>query len=149
MPGETYHVTDVAKGAALAGEAPEHRLERWEKWYPLLVQEVDLVAKSDAKVLAVGKDPAQFLEGKGFKLSGTILSYSPTAARWRMAAAKDRAAEFQRFANSVAIADVMNVARAATTEAGIQEALRQEILKTTQRLVLVTQASDVHVQGPL
>ena len=47
-PGQTYYVTDISKGAMSVKRANLDRTVRYERWFPLLVQEIDLVAKPDA-----------------------------------------------------------------------------------------------------
>ena len=42
-PEESYHITDLAKGAMLVDHARRGRKERYDAWYPLLKDEIDLV----------------------------------------------------------------------------------------------------------
>ena len=110
--GETYYMTDVSKGAMPIRRARETRSPRWGSWYGLLMDELDLVAKPEASFFAVGRQVERFLRAKGFqKLSATLLHYSRQAARHRRAFISGREAEFAIFARSVALADIVTVAR--------------------------------------
>lgn len=42
---QTYYLTDLSKGAMLLERAKDGNAERYERWYPLLVEELNLVAK--------------------------------------------------------------------------------------------------------
>lgn len=53
-PTEQYYITDMSKGAMPVDRARIGRTQRWGRWYDLLVEEVNLVAKPRARVFAVG-----------------------------------------------------------------------------------------------
>lgn len=53
-PAERYHLTDLSKGAMLTGHASIGRNSRYDRWYGLLVEELDLVARPGAGIFAVG-----------------------------------------------------------------------------------------------
>ena len=60
-----YYFTDLAHGAMngkLKG-AQDH--DRYERWYPLLEEELGLVAKPNAKVISIGNTASRFLAQKG------------------------------------------------------------------------------------
>ena len=79
--GRTYHLTDLSKGAMLTRHADEKREERYRKWYPLLNRELELVAKPNAPIIAIGNVVHGFLTNQGMSgLMGPILHYSPQAA---------------------------------------------------------------------
>src|SRR5262245_27273601 len=42
-PEQRYHITDLSKGAMLVGRAGLARAERYDRWYELLHEEIDLV----------------------------------------------------------------------------------------------------------
>jgi len=52
-PTERYHITDLSKGAMLVERARIERSPRYDRWYGLLVEEPDLVAKPGAGIFAV------------------------------------------------------------------------------------------------
>ena len=79
--GETYYITDLAKGAMLAKEAVEGRIARYERWYPILEKELGLVARQDAKIISIGDGVGRFLSRKGiYGHAGTIRHFSSQAA---------------------------------------------------------------------
>ena len=86
--GESYLLTDLAKGAMTVADAADNRQERYEAWYPLLLQEIELVGKPGAPVVAIGKAVETFLRKKcleewtGRQLHH-VLHYSPVASGFR------------------------------------------------------------------
>jgi hypothetical protein len=42
-PEESYHVTDISKGAMVVKRAAKERWERYDRWYPLLLEELQLL----------------------------------------------------------------------------------------------------------
>lgn len=53
-PTERYHTTDWSKGAMLVKRAGVARTDRYDRWYGLLVDEMNLVATPGAGMFAVG-----------------------------------------------------------------------------------------------
>ena len=45
---ERYHITDLSKGAMLVDRSGPARDERYDRWYPLLEDEINLVATPNA-----------------------------------------------------------------------------------------------------
>lgn len=87
-PNERYHITDWSKGAIPTRLAGADRGQRYDRWYPLLVEEVDLVASSGARIFAVGKQVAWHLDRRAFPRPVTqVMHYSPLAALARAAIA--------------------------------------------------------------
>jgi hypothetical protein len=85
-PTQRYHITDLSKGAMLVERAGVARTQRYDRWYGLLVEELDLVATSGAGIFAVGNAVAQHLERRAFPRPFTqVLHYSGLAARARAA----------------------------------------------------------------
>ena len=89
QPGETYFLTDVSKGAMPVEMAGIDRKQRYEEWYPLLLEEIGIVGKPGAPIIAIGKDVYNFLrqsgleEGTGRRLYD-VVHYSPQAVRaWK------------------------------------------------------------------
>ncbi len=132
--GETYHVTDISKGPMFIREASQDRWRRWERWYPSLIQEIKVVAKPGAKILALGKEPERFLEAKGFsRLDGRILHCGVKAARYRKRSVEGREAEFERFATAITLDDIVKCAEEATAAAEFSVELRTQILGDLRR----------------
>lgn len=111
-PGQRYHITDLSKGAMLVKRADVARFERYDRWYPLLLEEVALVAAPEALIFAVGDVAASYLAERGFP--GTfkrIMHYSSQAAAARLAATRGHEAAFAAFSDSVTLADVLAAAK--------------------------------------
>ena len=67
-PGdETYWLTDLSKGAMPADMAAMNREARYEAWYPLLLEEIELVGKPCCPVIAIGQSVEVFLRKKDFE----------------------------------------------------------------------------------
>ena len=83
--GETYHITDLAKGSMPVEDAKHHRQERYERWYPLLRNELALLQKpGKTRLIAVGKVVDDFLNKKDLcKQVERVLHYSSAAASHR------------------------------------------------------------------
>ena len=86
-PGETYHLTDVSKGAMPVTVAALDRDRRYGEWYPLLLKEIAIVGKPGAPVVAIGKEVEGFLQKRD--LEGTtgrtlyaVQHYSLQASRY-------------------------------------------------------------------
>ena len=67
--GETYHLTDLSKGAMPVTVAALDRDRRYNEWYPLLLEEIAIVGKPGAPVIAIGKKVEKFLRQRD--LEGT------------------------------------------------------------------------------
>ena len=65
--GETYHLTDVSKGAMPVTVAALDRARRYEEWYTLLQEEIAIVGKPGAPVIAIGKYVETFLQQRDLK----------------------------------------------------------------------------------
>lgn len=93
--GETYYLTDVSKGAMPVAMAGIEREQRYREWYPLLLEEIDIVGKPGAPIIAIGKKVQNFLqrqdlEGKARRPLHAVLHYSNQAARyWNTEAEED------------------------------------------------------------
>jgi hypothetical protein len=101
-PTERYHITDLSKGAMLVERARVERSPRYDRWYGLLVEELDLVAKPGAGIFAVGNAVAQHLTRRQFPRPVTrVIHYSGQAGRARAAAIAGHKDDFEKFRNSV------------------------------------------------
>jgi len=115
---QTYHITDISKGVMWTREAYQGRQERYDCWYLLLCDELALVAKPSAKVFAIGKCVEHFLLKKGFSPRPVpLLHYSTQAARFRKECVRGREEEFQRFAATVSLDNIRQVAEEIIAEA--------------------------------
>jgi hypothetical protein len=111
QPEECYHITDLSKGAMLVKRAGVARMERYDRWYPLLLEEIDLVAYPNAGIVTVGKAVSRYLEQRDFPRSFTaVIHYSGQAAPARNAGISGREDSFHEFRESVSLEDVVSTA---------------------------------------
>ena len=93
--GETYHLTDLSKGAMPVKIAASDREHRYKVWYPLLLKEIDVVGKPGASIIAIGKKVGKFLrqndlEGNTDRRLHDVSHYSKSNTKyWKMEAEKD------------------------------------------------------------
>lgn len=100
--GESYYLTDLTKGAMPVTKAQENRRERYDRWYPVLLEELALVAKPSARIYAIGGAVEAYLRRKRFdRPMVRLLHYSGRAAKHRTKAAQGREREFERFAQDL------------------------------------------------
>ena len=133
-PGQTYYVTDISKGAMSVKRANLDRTVRYERWFPLLVQEIDLVAKPDAKVIPVGQAVAQDLRARGFaRALYPILHYSGQAGRARRAAIAGQEDAFRAFASSVSLDSILAAASITLRENDVPPSLLDSTLARLRR----------------
>lgn len=103
--GETYHLTDLSKGAMPVTVAALDRDRRYEQWYPLLLDEIEIVGKPGAPVIAIGKKVETFLRkhrlhNKPGRPLYRVLHYSRQAsAHWKTSADEDEKG-FEAFKNA-------------------------------------------------
>jgi hypothetical protein len=111
--GQTYHVTDLAKGAMPTQQAKKTAKKRWPSWYKLLKKELELVTNPDAPVIAIGRQVKTFLENQKMAESPvrSIPHYSRQARVARTVAPELWPEQHRKFSKSVGIDDVKNVAR--------------------------------------
>ena len=132
-PDEAYHVTDISKGAMTVVDANRDRQSRYERWLPLLRQELDLLSVGETRVIAVGKQVAAFLEGYNIVPALTLLHYSSQAARARNLFVEKCPEEYECFAATVSHADVMDTFAQVTDRANLASRFRQEAEKRLHR----------------
>lgn len=120
---QSYHLTDLSKGAMKVQDAENNRIERYENWYPLLLHELNLVASPNAKVFAVGAQVFNFLQNKQFPWEDCtqIISYSFQAASHWDKAIKGHEDEFEKFQDAVTDKDFLNDAKAVIESSGVPD----------------------------
>src|SRR5215831_14709160 len=64
---QRYHITDLSKGAMLVNRAGLARRQRYDRWYALLQEELDLCATPRAGIVAVGNLVSQHLVRRRFR----------------------------------------------------------------------------------
>ena len=110
--GQTYHVTDLAKGGMPTDQAKRTRNKRWPRWSGLLNEELKLVSKSDARVIALGSQVERFLEKQKLprSLAGSIPHFSTQASLARTIAPQLLPEQYGKFSKDVGIADILGTA---------------------------------------
>ncbi len=117
---QIYHITDLSKGAMPVKEANKKAQERYERWYPLLKEELQLVEKhGKTRVIVFGNDVHDFLKPKSLCNDlGKVIHYSRQAQSHRNNAIDpfvDRFSEFKRTIDMNAfeetVIDVLNQAK--------------------------------------
>jgi len=144
-PGERYHITDLSKGAMLVDRAGRSRDGRYDRWYPLLQQEIDLVATPDAGIVTVGKVVSSYLKRKPFgrSLLRGVIHYSPQAALARRAGIVGREDIFQAFMGSVSLEDLIETAQSVLDAAHVPSEIRNETLSELERSQLTTSRQEL------
>jgi hypothetical protein len=126
---EKYHITDISKGAMPVSHAEANRWKRYDRWYSLLQEEIDLVATSDAHCFAVGKSVDAFLTKRNFQWPFTyLLHYSPQAARARNKGIEGHEEDFEAFRKTVSLEDVVAVAEQVLEASSVPPRFQDEAL---------------------
>jgi hypothetical protein len=127
--GGSYHLTDLSKGAMLVAKARVDRARRYDRWYGLLLDEIDLLAHGKTAVCALGRQVADALRTRRFPRQFVeFLHHSGQAGLGRRRVLVGHEADFDRFAETVTLAPVLRDAHAILEAAGIPDRLRAEIL---------------------
>ncbi|MEL7244930.1 MAG: hypothetical protein AAGM40_21710 [Cyanobacteria bacterium J06573_2] len=127
---QTYHITDLSKGAMLVKEADNNRIQRYENWYPLLLHEMNLVASTNAKVFAIGNHVINFLKRQQFPWDVTqLIHYSGQAVSHWDKVVKDHQQDFERFQDTVTDEDFLNNAKAVIESSKVPLAINKRIFE--------------------
>jgi len=127
--GQWYHVTDVSKGAMTVNKAQAERRLRYRRWYDLLLEELKLLARPDARYFAVGHVVERCLTELHFPFPfDRILHYSGQAAASRKKSVEGHESEFAEFRETISAEDILNTAQRLLVSSGMSTALRNEIL---------------------
>jgi len=132
--GQSYHITDLAKGAMLVKDANINRIERYTNWYPLLLEEINLVGTADVKVFTVGTAVTSFVESQDFPREITPLIHSsPLAAKHWNTIVQQHKATFEAFQNTVSHEDILNNAEEVIKSSGVSNIIRDRILSNLRK----------------
>ena len=108
----TYHLTDLSKGMLPVKVAKDDREKRWKRWYPLLKEELELVAKPCAPIIAIGGQVEGFLKKKNTpKFAGRVLHYSKSASKYRKRIPCEHPDLYKKFAPTVSFDDITNTVK--------------------------------------
>lgn len=128
--GKSYHLTDLAKGAMAVKVAESQRQDRYDRWYPLLLRELQVVAKPGARIISIGRKVERFLKKKNLpRHTGEIPHYSRTANKHWGKSIKGREGDYRKFCAAVKQEYIELVADEVLKEVGVVAALKEEKLK--------------------
>ena len=109
---QTYYITDLSKGAMHVKDAGTERNRRYERWLPLLKDELQVVGKpGETRIVAIGSAATDFLKDKHLckRIEG-VLHYSARAAS-RMGRIQRWIDAFPEFCQTVSIDQIMATAK--------------------------------------
>jgi hypothetical protein len=133
--GETYCITDLSKGAMLVKSAGTNRDKRYIEWYPLLLEEIELLAKDTTKVFSIGYSHAQsfLVDNKFSEITGyephPIMHYSKQAKIYRERFVEGKEVKFAQFSQSVKTQDILNMAECVFKDKNVDVKLADDIRK--------------------
>jgi hypothetical protein len=131
---QPYHITDFSKGAMLVEHAGAARATRYDQWYELLREEIDLIAAPGARVIALGNAVAEHLRRREFTREVTpVIHYSPLASRARAARLTGHDVRFREFESSISSQSVLAIAREVLDESGVPSQIHKEALTRLAR----------------
>ena len=132
--GQQYHITDFSKGAMLVKNAGVVRADRYDRWYALLQEEIELLAAPGARVIAVGNVVADHLRRREFPRDVTpVIHYSPLAGRARTDRLTRHEDGFREFESSISSEDVLATAQEVLEESGVPPEIYKEALTCVAR----------------
>ena len=115
-------------------DANSERMERYDRWYDLFLEELDLVGKPHTGFIAIGNTPATYLRGRGFPHRITkILHYSGMARRARARAVVGLEERFGNFLGTVTMSELLATARRVLEDADIPASFRRQALTRLAR----------------
>ena len=123
QPGERYYLTDLGKCAI----PPKHakgklQKEEFTAWYPMLLEELKLVAKPEATVIPVGSAAGDFLKAQPhfpYRLTTPILHWSTAAVSAAKMASSLFPREWDEYRRSTSWEDLRASTEEIFTEAGL------------------------------
>ncbi len=143
---QTYYLTDLSKGAMSVKQATATSRETYKRWYPLLVEELNLMAKSEGThIIAIGRKVQTFLRKRTeFERIDWVSHYSRNATPYKIKAIQPCINEFPGFAETLNFDDVLNTTEDVLNRAGYCEKSRKDKrqqLKSGSRLTDVRKKS--------
>ena len=127
----SYYLTDLSKGAMPVRLAETDRQRRYETWFPLLCEELKLVAQTNAKIVSIGNEVDGFLRRQNLPqpLAGKIIHYSQQAAGFWKRVPERYPKEFAQFLPTVGWADIEATVRRVMAEGEMEPTLIAHTLK--------------------
>ena len=122
-PGERYYLTDLGKGALPPKDAKDKtQREEFTAWYPVLLDELELVAKPEATVVPIGSATGNFLEAQPdfpYRLTMPILHWSRAAVSAAKMASSLFPREWDEYRRNTSWEDLRSSTEEIFTEAGL------------------------------
>ena len=129
--GQQYHITDFSKGATLGKHAVAGRADRYDRWYALLQEEIELIAAPGACVIAVEKTVGEHLRRREFPREVTpVIHYSALAGRARTARLEGHEDRFREFERSISSEDVLATAQEVLDQSGVPPEISKAVSYT-------------------
>jgi len=134
---ETYHITDISKGAMTVESADVQREDRYERWRGLLNEEIEIVSDMSAPIICVGKMVHRFfLKAHSPRRLEQVMHYSPQAARKRNDRVEGLSKAFGEFSRDFEKDELIETARLVMREQSIPACFRDRALNKLERLAL-------------
>jgi hypothetical protein len=133
----SYHFTDISKGAMTVKDAMRNREKRYDKWMPLLIEELKLIAAPNARFFAVGKSVSDYLNKCNLTHHFSypfkhIIHYSPLNGRARKKGIEGQEDKFKEFLGSVNLNQIAERTDELFTSNPIIHKYREATLKRIQ-----------------
>jgi len=131
---QRYHITDLSKGAMLVRDADANRIARYLNWYPLLLEEINLVASANVRVFAVGTHVARFLERQNFSWEFTpLIHYSGNAVNHWNRVVQEHEEDFKLFQVTVTHQDFLDNAKDVIESSRVPSVISEQALGRLRR----------------
>jgi hypothetical protein len=130
---QRYHITDLSKGAMRVTQASVARTERYDRWYGLLKEELDLVTLPHTRI---GTVVTEYLRRRPFPRPWPltpVIHYSPLAAQARAAGIVGHEEQFATFRGSVSLTHVRATTEAVLTAFAMGAWFRDETLAQLEK----------------
>ena len=126
--GQTYYLTDLSKGAMSVKQAAATSRETYKRWYPLLVKELNLMAKpGQTRIIAIGRKVQLFLRRhEEFPAVEQVIHYSNAATWAKIRAIQPHITEFPEFAERLDFDSILETTEDVLMRAGYSEKSRQK-----------------------
>ena len=112
------------------------RTERYDRWYGLLTEELDLVTLPHARIVTVGTVVTEYLRRRPFPKAWPltpVIHYSPLAAQARAVGIVGYEEQFAAFRGSVSLTHVRATTEAVLTAFSIPARFRGETLAQLEK----------------
>ena len=142
-PTQRYHLTDLSKGAMLGDLANNDRTERYDRWNQLLLKEIEIVAKPEAGIFAVGNAVAQHLKRRKFpRPFKQVIHYSPMAGKARKTGVVGHEKSFERFKETITLKYVLDTAEVVLA-ASVPKIFLDETMKKLKGMSQLTESQQM------